>query len=107
MKLVIDIDEEIYKDIMIHNREMREGGKSAYYFEELIQNGTPLPDNATNEDIFLLTHPNVVATEISRKGYLFNVIQLRNKAETLPFAEIYIDWWNAPYRKEVKDEVSN
>lgn len=43
MKLVIDIDEEIYKDIMIHNREMREGGKSAYYFEELIQNGTPLP----------------------------------------------------------------
>ena len=28
---------------MAHNREMREGAKSAYYFEGLIQNGTPLP----------------------------------------------------------------
>ena len=42
-EIVIKIPEEIYKDIMIHNREMREGGKSAYYFEGLIQNGTPLP----------------------------------------------------------------
>ena len=43
MQIVIDIPKNIYKDIMTHNREMREGGKSAYYFEGLIQNGTPLP----------------------------------------------------------------
>lgn len=43
MQIVIDIPENIYKDIMTHNREMREGGKSAYYFEGLIQNGIPLP----------------------------------------------------------------
>ena len=42
MKVIIDIPEDIYKDIMTHNREMRESGKSAYFFEGLIQNGTPL-----------------------------------------------------------------
>ena len=43
MKIVIEIPEEVYDEIMIHNRELRESGKSAYYLEGLIQNGTPLP----------------------------------------------------------------
>lgn len=43
VELVIKIPEEIYEDIMAHNRESREDGKSAYYFEGLIQNGIPLP----------------------------------------------------------------
>lgn len=43
MQIVIKIPEEVYEEIMAHNREMREGGKSAYYFEGLIQSGTPLP----------------------------------------------------------------
>lgn len=42
IELVIKISKDVYKDIMAHNREMREGGKSAYYFERLIQNGTAL-----------------------------------------------------------------
>jgi len=43
IELVIKIPEDIYKEIMAHNRERREGSKSAYYFEGLIQNGTLLP----------------------------------------------------------------
>ena len=43
VELVIKIPEDIYKEIMAHNRERREGSKSAYYFEGLIQNGKPLP----------------------------------------------------------------
>lgn len=43
MKIVIELPEEVYDEIMIHNRELRESGKSAYYLEGLIQNGTPLP----------------------------------------------------------------
>ena len=43
MQIVIDIPNDIYNDIMTHNRERREGAKSAYYFEGLIQNSTPLP----------------------------------------------------------------
>ena len=44
IELIIKIPEDIYKDIMTHNRESREGGKSAYYFEGLIQNGTLLSE---------------------------------------------------------------
>lgn len=43
MQIVIDIPKDIYEDIMVHNRERHERRKSAYYFEGLIQNGTPLP----------------------------------------------------------------
>lgn len=42
MQIVIDIPKDVYEEIMVHNREMRESGKSAYYFEGLIQNSTPL-----------------------------------------------------------------
>lgn len=42
MQIVIDIPEDVYEEIMAHpNRELREGGKSAYYLERLIQTGTP------------------------------------------------------------------
>lgn len=44
MQLVIDISKDVYEEIMVHNRELRESGKSAYYLEGLIQNGTPLPE---------------------------------------------------------------
>ncbi len=44
MKIVIDMPEDVYEEIMAHNRELRESGKSAYYLEGLIQNGTPLPE---------------------------------------------------------------
>jgi hypothetical protein len=63
----------------------------------------PIPDGATNGDVFLKIHPEVVATIIKKKGHLFNCIQLRNKGETIPFAEVYIDWWDAPYQ-QTKDE---
>ena len=43
MQLVINIPKALYEDIMAHNGENREGAKSAYYFERVIQNGTPLP----------------------------------------------------------------
>ena len=61
-----------------------------------------IPDGVTNGDIFLKTHPEVVATTINNEGELFNCVQLRNKKETIPFAEVYIDWWNAPYKGSVK-----
>ncbi len=59
-----------------------------------------LPDNVTNGDMFLKIHPEVVATIIKKEGYLFSYVQLRNKEEIIPFAEVYIDWWDAPYKKE-------
>lgn len=75
MKLIIDIPEEIYKDIMAHNREMRESGKSAYYFEGLIQNATPIPDNATNGDVLKIIFPKI---------------------------GVYDEWYDEPYQKGSK-----
>jgi hypothetical protein len=57
MKIIIDIPDDIYEEIIVHNREMREGAKSAYYFEGLIQNGIPLPkghDLVTKEQMIEL-----------------------------------------------------
>ena len=61
-----------------------------------------IPDGATNGDVFLKIHPEVVATIIKKEGHLFDCVQLRNKEETIPFAEVYIDWWNAPYQQTKK-----
>ena len=64
--------------------------------ERLIVFAYKILDSKTNGDIFLKTHPEVVATTIKKEGYLFDCVQLRNKEETIPFAEVYLDWWNAP-----------
>jgi len=58
----------------------------------------------TNGDMFLKAHPEVVATTIKKEGHLFNCVQLRMKEETIPFAEVYIDWWTAPYDEDGKGE---
>lgn len=44
MQIVIDMPKDVYEEIMAHNRELRESGKSSYYLEGLIQKGTPLPE---------------------------------------------------------------
>lgn len=43
VEVVIKMPEEVYWEIMMHNRELRGSGKSSYYLEGLIQNGTLLP----------------------------------------------------------------
>lgn len=45
MQIVIDIPKDVYEDIITHNGENRESAKSAYYFENVIKYGIPLPQN--------------------------------------------------------------
>ena len=92
MKLIIDINEEIYKDIMAHNREMREGGKSAYYFEGLIQNGTPIPDNATNGEVIKALFPTA---DISLNDSCFEGVVNKYGFD--------MNWWNRLYQKGGKE----
>jgi hypothetical protein len=80
MKIIIDIPIDVYEEIMVHNRELRESGKSAYYLEGLIQNGTPLPkehgrliDSDYLKDVILLhsfhgNNKNIVPYS-DRRGY--------------------------------------
>ena len=85
MNLIINIDEDVYKEIMAHDRERREGGKSAYYFEGLIQNGTPIPDNATVGEVFCM---------LACKEPI---------CETASYFTIDKNLWNAPYQKGGKE----
>ena len=72
MKLLVEIDEETYKDI--------KKGKVYSSFRDVpqesvlaIANGTPIPDNATNGEIIDLIFPYEKTIDK--------------------------DWWNAPYQK--------
>ncbi len=78
MKLIIDINEDTYKDI--------KRGKVYTSVHEVpqesvlaIQTGTPIPDNATNGDIIKTLFPKI-------DDNFSNVIDLKL-------------WWNAPYQK--------
>jgi len=47
MKLIIDISKEMYNNI----NKIQNGSIGAKQVLNAIKNGTPIPDNATNEDI--------------------------------------------------------
>ena len=73
MQIVIDIPEEVYKNIM------NDHGVSPYgMIFNSIQNGTPIPDNATNGDVLEIMFSKV-------NFYVGN-------------------WWDEPYQKGGKDE---
>ena len=77
MKLIIEIDKELVKkEHWFTNEEL-------WTVVDAARNGTPIPDNATNKDIV-----KAVFGEESYNHCLRNVS----------------DWWNAPYRKEDKNE---
>ena len=71
MKVIIDIPEDRYKEIMTY----KEGCVKLGYFETIIANGTPIPDNATNGDVISsifnidikdkLVHDDINAYEIT------------------------------------------
>lgn len=71
MKLIVDIDEDVYKKIV--------ADKYAIYDKMFysIKNGTPIPDNATNGDVIKAMFPNEYDFE----------------------TDFDAEWWNAPYQK--------
>ena len=81
MKLIIDISEEDYKR-----------GTLGLYFNcysaklhDIILNGTPIPDNATNGDIVKTLFTNTLDNFCERTTFNWN------------------SWWNAPYQKGGKE----
>ena len=80
MKLIIDIPEEAYKQIMEFGFLENTHGKMCY---KAIKNGTPIPDNATNGDVFKAVFP---------------------KGADLLFG---VNWWYKPYQKGGKDAESD
>ena len=72
MKLIIDIPEENYKEMCEYGNE-----RVDFDLKRMIQNGTPIPDNATNGDVIDLIFP-----------YEKNIDAV---------------WWNSPYQKGGKE----
>ena len=75
MKLIIDIPEDVYKASQIVDVKYEDTIQIPL---EVIANGTPIPDNATNGDVFKVIFPEGADT-------LFGV-----------------DWWYKLYQKGSK-----
>lgn len=85
MKLLIEIPKEIYKASKIIDIQYEDVVQIPF---EVIANGTPIPDNATNGDIMQMMFPNA-DIEIHITGSYVMTFDL--------------DWWNAPYQKGGKE----
>ena len=92
MRLIIHIPEEDYKR-----------GTLGLYFNcysaklhDIVLNGTPIPDNATNGDVIKAMFPegeyraNQPIAKFAIDGWCY---------------EFVYDWWNAPYQKGGTDET--
>ena len=75
MKLIIDIPDDVYKKTVFY-REFKDLNDCVTTIKAL-ENGTPIPDNATNGDVIKALFPN------------------EHDFET----DFDADWWNAPYQK--------
>ena len=82
MKLIIDIPKDVYKKTVFY-REFKDLNDCVTTIKAL-ENGTPIPDNATNGNIVIKTFCKGIVRINSRK----NVSVEFNK-----------DWWNSLYQK--------
>ena len=99
MKLIIDIPYQLYKvlkDFQDFPSDSNEGTIENVLMKA-VENGTPIPDNATNGEVIKAMFPNIKIRweTISRIG-----ITYKNNQDYI--TEFDLDWWNAPYQKEHK-----
>ena len=84
MKLIIDLDEYDYSTIVNDERYM------PLDISVAINNGTPIPDNATNGDVikamFKPNHVERTEDNVIVEEYMFDK-----------------EWWNVPYQKGGKE----
>jgi len=86
MKIIIEISDEVYQHMMGNDLLQSVHGKICY---KAVQNGTPIPDNATNGDVIkALFEPNWIRRmdDVVREEYEFDEV-----------------WWNSPYQKGGKE----
>lgn len=95
MKVIIDIDKELKSAIYNCGLFLNPAEKMSLI--NAINNGTPIPDNATNGDVIKAIFPNI---QISDSEVMKNVYT------GIPYGELIganidcmRDWWNAPYQK--------
>jgi len=97
MRLIIDIPDTQYNNIM----EVKSMSLGRIPYKGIImnaikgiQNGTPIPDNATNGDMIKAMFPNSKYTEY------FADVEMRTVESDTRFKSVFDrDWWDEPYQK--------
>lgn len=97
MKLIIDIPEEQYNTIKsdLYNTfsaEMKMWGLGA------MQNGIPIPDNATNGDVIKAMFPNIITDEFASTIHTTTKV-VSNGVKGVISYDFWKDWWNSLYQK--------
>lgn len=61
----------------------------------------PIPEGATNGDVIKAMFPNCEQKENIHNGYF--EMYFDNDLKNASYMRVSKDWWNAPYKKEVKE----
>lgn len=102
MKLIIDIDENLYNFV---NTKRPNGYYNnfdefdCYDISECMRNGTPLSDNATNGDVIKSLFPHIEIKDNCDMYYSVDIenLSIDKSLNTVGFKK---DWWNAPYKEK-------
>jgi len=97
MKILVDIDENLYKRII--SPEHLICFTDPMRCEHIIKNGTPIPDNATNGQVLFQMFPPSVYYGDDEK----HIVLLTKDCELTCYNN---DWWDAPYERSA-DEISD
>ena len=95
MKLIIDIDEEVYKGLIDDPHVFV---KPIF---DAIKNCTPIPDNATNGEVIKAMFPQWKLMENTFEEMVMFDIPMKDGY--LEHNACSRDWWNAPYQKGGKE----
>lgn len=100
MKVIIELDNDMLKEIRKSDFEVSR--KIVRDFQatiaDSIRNGEPIPEGATNGEMIKSMFPNVEIEGVEGLEGL-QCIAVSIGLGTSYFA---LDWWNAPYKKEVE-----
>lgn len=102
MQVLVNIPDYLYENIKNSNTIFREDERTCY---EAVQNGTPLPKDATNGDVFMTMFPNLIWHSI--RGDLIGKTSV-----DMPIGDRWqknmfycdTDWWEAPFTREESKE---
>lgn len=98
MKLIIDIPEEMLKWVNDANKFYNDYGLGD--FIDVVKNGTPIPDNATNGDVIKAMFPN---TEVDDYDYGKDPVIDVYGIDDTEYITLRKAWWNASYQKGGKE----
>lgn len=100
MKLIIDIDEEEYKEAL---KDTYSGTSFENKIFTVIANGKPISDNATNGDVIKAMFPNIDFTEMTFTVHATTSVISNGVKGNISY-DFWKDWWNAPYKAESEDK---